>query len=59
VLGLKLGVREGRFEDRDWLWLRWLDPATGLPLPTPQERAEALAARVAELEAQLAGAAKP
>jgi Uma2 family endonuclease len=45
VLGLKLGVREGRFEDRDWLWLRWLDPATGLPLPTPQERAEAERAR--------------
>lgn len=40
VLGLRLGVREGSFEDVRWPWLRWLDPA-GIPLPTPQERADA------------------
>lgn len=39
TLGLRLGVREGRFEDVDWPWLRWLDP-DGRLLATPQERAE-------------------
>jgi Uma2 family endonuclease len=44
VLGLKLGVREGTFEDVDFRWLRWLDPQGAL-LPTPEERADAESAR--------------
>jgi Uma2 family endonuclease len=68
VLDLRLGIREGLFEDVRWPWLRWLD-ASGALLATPQERAdeerrraddehvraEALAARVRELEEQLRG----
>jgi len=40
VLRLRLGVREGTFEDVTRPWLRWLDSA-GVPLSTPQERADA------------------
>jgi Uma2 family endonuclease len=47
VLGLRLGIREGLFEDVRWLWLRWLD-ASGVPLPTPQERADAAERRADE-----------
>jgi Uma2 family endonuclease len=63
VLDLRLGIREGLFEDVRWPWLRWLD-ASGAPLATPQERADdaeqradeerrradALEARLRELE---------
>jgi Uma2 family endonuclease len=66
VLGLRLGLREGVFEDVKWTWLRWLD-ARGALLPTAQERAEAerqradaaqrraqeLEARVRDLEAKI------
>jgi Uma2 family endonuclease len=37
VLGLRLGVRSGRYEGIETEWLRWLD-AEGRPLPTDEER---------------------
>jgi Uma2 family endonuclease len=40
VLGLKLGLRPTRYRQYDQPFVRWLD-ADGMPLPTPQERAEA------------------
>lgn len=39
MLGLRLGVRDGVFQREQTAWLRWLDPATGAPLPTEGERA--------------------
>jgi Uma2 family endonuclease len=61
MLGLRLGIREGRFEDLSRPWLRWLD-TRGTPLPTPEdgarhefERAEAERQR-AEAERQRAEA---
>ncbi len=38
MLGLRLGVRDGLFEDLSRPWLRWLD-IHGTPLPTPEETA--------------------
>jgi Uma2 family endonuclease len=40
VLGLRLGVRRGRYQGIEAEWLRWLD-ADGRVLPTDEERAEA------------------
>jgi Uma2 family endonuclease len=54
VLHLRLGVREGLFEDVRWPWLRWLDQK-GTPLPTPQEHADAERQR-ADAEQQRADA---
>lgn len=54
VLRLRLGVREGRFEDVSWRWLRWFDRA-GMLLLTPEERA-ALEQERAEAEYQRAEA---
>jgi Uma2 family endonuclease len=39
VLGLRLGVRRGRYQGVEAEWLRWLD-AEGHVLPTDEERAE-------------------
>ena len=39
VLGLRLVVRDGVFQAVECPWLRWLDPKTGLILPTGRERA--------------------
>ena len=39
VLGLRLGVRRGRYQGIEAEWLRWLD-AEGHVLPTDEERAE-------------------
>jgi len=36
-LGLRLGLRQGVYQDVDWRWLRWLD-AEGKPLPTHEEQ---------------------
>jgi Uma2 family endonuclease len=44
VLGLKLGLRKTAYRQYDRPFVRWLD-ASGLPLPTAQERAEAERAR--------------
>jgi hypothetical protein len=51
VLGLGLGVREGRFEDVTFRWLRWLAP-DGAPLPTSQELAVAADARAETAQAR-------
>lgn len=40
ALGLKLGLRDTTYRQYRQLFVRWLTPE-GLPLPTPQERAEA------------------
>src|SRR5262249_35064625 len=47
-LGLKLGVRPGRYQGIEGNWLRWIDPA-GRVLPTGEEKA-----RLAREEASLA-----
>jgi Uma2 family endonuclease len=39
-VGLGLRLWQGRFEECDETWLRWVD-AKGIPVPTGQERAEA------------------
>ncbi len=51
-IGLGLRLWEGRYEDLDALWLRWVD-AEGTPVPTGRERAETERRR-AELERQRA-----
>jgi Uma2 family endonuclease len=62
VLGLRLGVRRGRYQGVEAEWLRWLD-AEGHVLPTDEERAEAEARkredaerRAGDAERQLADA---
>ena len=59
ALGLRLGVREGVFQREETAWLRWIDPATGLQLPTSTEnlaeaerRLGALTARAEEEKAR-------
>ena len=52
VLGLRLGVRPGRFHLHDGLFLRWLD-AHGTVLPTQKERADTEKQRADEAEARL------
>ena len=44
ALGLKLGLRETSYRQYTQRFVRWLTP-DGVPLPTPQERAEAERAR--------------
>ena len=39
-VGLGLRLWQGRYEEHDITWLRWVD-AEGMPVPTGQERAEA------------------
>lgn len=56
TLGLRLGVREGTFEDVTFPWLRWLDER-GEPLPTPEEWARTEKQR-ADAEKQRADAEK-
>ena len=51
-VGLGLGLWQGRYEDMEATWLRWVD-ATGTPVPTGSERAEAERQR-AEAERQRA-----
>ena len=58
-VGLGLALWQGRYEDMDDTWLRWVD-ATGTPVPTgcegkqaEQERAEAEHERAERLAAQL------
>ncbi len=51
-VGLGLKLWEGRYEDCDSTWLRWVD-AEGVPVPTGYERAEAERER-AEAERQRA-----
>jgi Uma2 family endonuclease len=47
-LGVELGLWRGLFLNMDISWLRWWD-ADGTMLPTPEERAERLAAKLREL----------
>jgi hypothetical protein len=47
TLGLRLGVRQGRYQGIETAWLRWLD-AEGRPLSTDEEAALAAEQRVAE-----------
>jgi Uma2 family endonuclease len=47
TLGLRVGVRQGRYQGVETAWLRWLD-AEGRPLPTDEEAALAAEQRVAE-----------
>jgi Uma2 family endonuclease len=56
VLGLRLGIRPGRFHLHEGLFLRWLGH-DGKLLPTPQERADAERQR-ADAEQQRADAAE-
>jgi len=51
-IGLGLGTWQGRYEDHDSTWLRWVD-AEGTPIRTGRERAEAERQR-AEAERQRA-----
>jgi Uma2 family endonuclease len=51
VLGLRLGVRRGRYQGVEAEWLRWLD-AEGRVLPTDEERAEAEAGLREDAERQ-------
>jgi len=52
VLGLRLGVRPGRYQGLEADWLRWLD-AEGRPLPTDEEIAGAEAKLRADAERRL------
>jgi hypothetical protein len=47
-VGLGLRIWNGRYEDLDHAWLRWVD-SSGRPVPTGHERAERLAAQLREL----------
>ena len=38
-VGLGLGIWQGRYEDHENFWLRWVD-VDGTPIPTGRERAE-------------------
>ena len=51
-VGLGLRIWQGRYEEHDNTWLRWVD-ARGGPVPTGQERAEAERQRGERLAAQL------
>ena len=51
-IGLGLRLWEGRYEDLDALWLRWID-AEGTPVPTGHERAETERQRADRLAEQL------
>ncbi len=53
-VGLGLGLWQGRYEDLDCVWLRWVD-ATGTPVVTGRERADAERER-AEVERERAEA---
>ncbi len=55
-IGLGLRLWQGRYEDHDNLWLRWVD-AEGVPIPTGRERAESERQR-AETERQRAEVAE-
>lgn len=48
-LGLRLGLWQGRFENIERLWLRWLT-ASGELILTPSEEAEVAQARVIQVE---------
>ena len=53
-IGLGLRIWQGRYEDRDNTWLRWVD-AEGVPIPTGHEqrqRAERLAEQLRQLGAE-------
>ncbi len=47
-IGLGLSLWQGRYEDHDNTWLRWVD-ARGAPIPTGHERAERLAEQLRQL----------
>jgi Uma2 family endonuclease len=49
VLGLRMGVRQGRYQGIDAEWLRWLD-AEGRVLPTDEERAREAATQREDAE---------
>jgi hypothetical protein len=51
-LGLRLGVRHGRYNGLETDWLRWID-AEGRVLPTAEEDAEAAERRLAEALAEI------
>jgi Uma2 family endonuclease len=52
VLGLRVGVRRGRYQGVEADWLRWLD-AEGRVLPTDEERAGDAERRLAEALAEI------
>ncbi len=47
-VGLGLRIWQGRYEDHDNTWLRWVD-VRGVPMPSGQERAERLADQLRQL----------
>ncbi len=47
-IGLGLRIWQGRYEDLDNTWLRWVD-AAGTPVLTGRERAERLAEQLRQL----------
>ncbi len=51
-IGLGLNLWQGRYDDCDSTWLRWVD-AEGVPVPTGHERAEAERQRADRLADQL------
>jgi len=51
-VGLGLRIWQGRYEDLDNTWLRWVD-AEGAPIPTGRERAESERQRADRLAEQL------
>jgi Uma2 family endonuclease len=51
-IGLGLRLWDGRYEEQQNTWLRWVD-ASGAPIPTGQERAEAERQRAERLAEQL------
>ncbi len=53
-VGLGLRIWQGRYEEHDNTWLRWVD-ANGTPVPTGQERADRLAEQLRQLGVEPAG----